>query len=105
MVSIIWTARSVQRMKEIYDFIAIDSAYYAEKLINNIYNSTEKLIEYPEIGSILYDYPEFNTRRILFKNYKVIYVFQEETIYIITVLHQAQLVRLTTLEIRNSLDE
>jgi plasmid stabilization system protein ParE len=92
-------------MKEIYDFIAEDSSYYADKLVKDIYHSTTKLSDYPEIGSILYDYPEFNIRRILFKRYKVIYVYQNNIVYIITVLHQAQLVRLTTSEIKKSLEE
>ncbi|MBC7652776.1 MAG: type II toxin-antitoxin system RelE/ParE family toxin [Deinococcales bacterium] len=105
MVSIIWTERAKFRMNEIYDFIAKDSEYYAEKLIKDIYYSTEKLITYPEIGSILHNYPELNIRRILFKKYKVIYLFQDETIYIITVLHQAQLVKLTIKDIKKSLED
>jgi len=50
MAEIIWTNKAKARLLEIFDFIAIDSEYYARKHVENIYKATERLINYPESG-------------------------------------------------------
>lgn len=99
MAEIIWTNKAKARLLEIFDFIAIDSEYYARKHVENIYKATERLINYPESGLQLQGYSPFTVRRLIFKNYKIVYTYSEDKIYILTVVHQAQILYLTIEEI------
>jgi addiction module RelE/StbE family toxin len=88
---IIWTAQAHKDLKEIKDYIALDSLYYAERMIYLIFQSCKKLRLHPEIGMFLSEEDGFKLRRILIKRYRVIYTEHNSNIYIIAVYHQARL--------------
>ena len=88
---IIWTAQAQKDLKEIKDYIALDSLYYSERMIYLIYQSCKKLRSHPEIGMFLSEEDGFDLRRILIKRYRVIYTLYNGNIYIIAVYHQARL--------------
>jgi toxin ParE1/3/4 len=88
---IIWTIQAKNDLSEIKNFIALDSLYYAKRMIYLVYQSCKKLALQPEIGMRLFEQDGFQLRRILIKRYRVIYTFHNENIYIIAVYHQARL--------------
>jgi toxin ParE1/3/4 len=49
---VIWTNPAKEDLKSIHDFIAADSRFYAEKVIENIISRTEQLIEFPLSGRV-----------------------------------------------------
>ena len=68
MVQIEWTERSLEDLNEIHDYIAWDSKSYANLFIKKIYNTVQKLKEFPNIGRMV---PEVNipsVREIIFQN-------------------------------------
>jgi len=94
MVQIEWTERSLEDLNEIHDYIARDSKSYANLFIKKIYNTVQKLKEFPNIGRIV---PEVNipsVREIIFQNYRIIYRTMNDFIEIITVFHGSRLLRL-----------
>ena len=94
MVQIEWTERSLEDLKEIHDYIARDSKSYANLFIKKIYNTVQKLKEFPNIGRIV---PEVNiptVREIIFQNYRIIYRIMNDLVEIITVFHASRLLRL-----------
>ena len=68
MASLIWSDTSKNDLKEIYSFIAQDSRYYANSLINKINQSAKKLKYYPEIGRVVPEYQNVEIREIIFQN-------------------------------------
>jgi toxin ParE1/3/4 len=88
---IIWTIQAKNDLSEIKNFIALDSLYYAKRMIYLVYQSCKKLALQPEIGMRLFEQDGFQLRRILIKRYRVIYTFHNGNIYIIAVYHQARL--------------
>ncbi len=84
-----WTKQSENDLLKIKNYISADSAYQAERLINLIYSSAQKLITYPEIGKIIYTSEKYLVRRILVKSYRIIYVFHSEIISILAIQHQS----------------
>ena len=65
-IKILWTNESRNRLKEIFDYFALNaSENRALKLVNEIFVSTDILIKNPEIGQ----------REKLLKNRKNIYRF------------------------------
>ena len=85
-----WTEQSKNDLSKIKDYISADSMYQAERIINLIYLSAQKLIIYPEIGKIIYASEKYLVRRILVKSYRIIYVFHTGIISILSVQHQSK---------------
>ena len=70
-----WTEQSKNDLFKIKEYIASDSLFRAERTIQLIYSSVQRLISYPEIGMVIHSSEKYLVRRILVKNYRVIYVF------------------------------
>lgn len=88
---VIWTLQAKNDLLEIKNFIALDSLFYAKRMVYLIYQSCSKLAKQPEVGMPLFKQDGFLLRRILIKRYRVIYTFHNENIYIIAVYNQARL--------------
>ncbi len=50
MVKVIWSELSIEDLRSIFDYISIDSPYYAGIQIDRIVNRTGQLIEFPQSG-------------------------------------------------------
>ena len=87
---IIWTREAVDNLREIEQYIAQDSSFYAERTVQLIYHSTEKLNTHPEIGMVIQRTEKYTLRRILIKSYVLIYCFHLNTIYIVAVYRQGR---------------
>ncbi len=48
-----WSGPAKKHLKQIYDYIAQDSKYYAKNVARNIVDKSETLKEFPEIGRIV----------------------------------------------------
>ncbi len=70
-----WTNQSKNDLNRIKEIISADSPFQAERMIKEIYSSTQKLFKYPQIGKVIYISREYLVRRILIKRYRIIYVF------------------------------
>ncbi|MGN6267963.1 MAG: type II toxin-antitoxin system RelE/ParE family toxin [Ginsengibacter sp.] len=68
-----WTAQSKKDLLKIKEYIASDSLFQAKRTIHLIYNSVQRL-KSSEIGKAIYTSDKYKVRRILVKNYRVIYV-------------------------------
>ena len=73
---------------KIKEYIASDSLFQDERTIKLIYPSVQRLISYPEIGMTIYNSEKYKVRRVVVKNYRVIYVFHYNTIFSLSVQHQ-----------------
>ncbi len=45
-----WTKPARQDMKQIHDYIARDSKYYAKKVIQEIVDKSQRLNDFPKMG-------------------------------------------------------
>ena len=57
----------------IYAFISRDSEIYADSVVLDIIEATERLTEYPKSGRIVPEVNEPRTREIIVGNYRVIH--------------------------------
>lgn len=96
MTKIIFSKKSEKDLEEIYNFIAVDSLVYAKRTIDLILDKIYTLQEFKEMGVIYSNSPKYkNIRKILYKNYSIYYVSKEDSIYIITIIHQSRDVKLS----------
>ncbi len=87
MAQVRWSLTAGNDLQEIEDFIARDSALHAITFVDRIVESAENFLKTPHIGRIV---PEFNRpdlREVIFRNYRIVYLVQDDVVFILRVVH------------------
>jgi toxin ParE1/3/4 len=93
MAQINWTKRSIQDLKSIYDYISLDSTFYAARFISKLIKRVEILIEFPESGRMV---PEKNTpeiRELIEGNYRIFYRLRKGEVTILRIHNAARKIK------------
>ena len=94
MVRIVWTELSTQDLKEIFDYIALDSQRYATITVNKIYQRVQPVSENPLIGRMVPEFLTKSIREVREGNYRIIYRIKGTTqVDIVRIYHVARLLR------------
>lgn len=86
-----WSPLAVERVTEIAEYIALDSPMAANKWVNEIFDSTEKLSDFPNIGRVVPELKDQKIRELIKGNYRIIYIVEEKGISVLTVRHGRQI--------------
>ena len=89
MVKIVWTELSVSELKEIFDYIAIDSKRYARNQIERIKSKTLILKTLPEIGRMVPELENPEIRELIEGNYRIVYRIKSQNIAEILTIHHS----------------
>jgi plasmid stabilization system protein ParE len=88
MVQINWTISAIADLKNIKEYIAFDSVYYAQKTISDIRSETQILKTFPALGRIIPEIDNEIFREIIFGNYRIMYKIVSKTrVDILIVFH------------------
>ncbi len=91
MVQIKWLKDAKKDLKEIYDYISIDSKRYARLQVEKIKHATQIIKTQPEIGKVLEETENSSIREMVEGNYRIIYrIVDLNTIHIMMVHHSAR---------------
>lgn len=91
MVQIKWLKSARQDLKEIYDYIALDSKRYAQLQVERIQQKTELLKTQTELGKLVDEIQNLNVRELVEGHYRIIYkIINTEEIHILMVHHGAR---------------
>jgi toxin ParE1/3/4 len=82
-----WSAPAKRDLKQIHDYIAKDSKYYAKKVAQNIVAATEELNEFSKIGRIVPEIGDTNVRELFVYSYRLIYEISTDHIEILAIIH------------------
>ncbi len=83
-----WTEPALEDLEAIQAYIAKDSNFYARQFIERIFDAVTKLETFPVIGRRVPEAEErVDVRELIFQGYRIIYLIQSESIYIIAVIH------------------
>jgi len=94
MAEIIWTPYALEDLQSIYDFISLDSVFYAGRFIDKLVNKVDILIEHPKAGKIVPEFENELIRELIEGNYRIIYKITSNTeVGIIRVHHSARLLK------------
>ena len=94
MAEIVWSPRALKDIDEIANYIAKDSFQYAQAQTRMFFSTAEVLEKYPYKGRMLPELTLPTIRQLLCGHYRIIYeVLGEEKIGILTVHHQARLIK------------
>jgi addiction module RelE/StbE family toxin len=91
MAQINWTKQALSDLEAIGDYIARDSPAIAQLFVNRIINSVIRLESFPQSGRIVPEAKRETIREVIFRNYRIVYSLEDETIYILTIFHASKL--------------
>ena len=91
MVQIKWLKSAKNDLKEIYDFISLDSRRYAKHQVEKIQSKTNILKTGTIIGKKVSEIDDEKVREIFEGNYRIIYrIISEDEIHILLIHHGAK---------------
>jgi toxin ParE1/3/4 len=89
MAEISWTEEAQRWLSDIYEYIAADNPQAAARTLEGIYERTQDLRRFPEIGS-RYAASARNVRILLYGHYRIAYLIKDDgDIDILGVFHGA----------------
>jgi addiction module RelE/StbE family toxin len=92
-----WSPLALDRVSDIARYIAKDNPDAAERWVNELFDSVERLVDFPESGRVV---PEVGVRRIrevIFGAYRVIYSVKDK-VQILTVRRGSRLLDVSEIE-------
>ena len=88
MVSVNWTLKAQTALDNIYNYIHQEAPYHAERVVQQIIESADRLDTFPLSGRVVPEAEREDIREVIFQSYRIIYwVMNEQRIDILTVLH------------------
>ena len=78
-----WATPAKKDLKEIHDYIANDSKYYAKNVAQNIVAKTEELDTFPERGKIVPEIDDSNVRELFIYSYRLFYEIKPNSTFIV----------------------
>ena len=91
MTALHWTEQALEDLVSIRDFIARDAPGYAQVVVDRIFESAERLAEFPLSGRIVPEFEQAELREVILGVYRVVYRVREGEVSILTVFHSARL--------------
>ena len=82
-----WTELAVNDLEKVRDYIAKDSEFYAIRLIERLFQETERLNLFPESGRVVLEINDKTIRELIFMSYRIIYKIDKDFIYILAIIH------------------
>lgn len=92
MVKLQYSKPAVADLKAIHQFISNDSPANAKQFVRQLKNRIKKLKTWPEMGRKIFPEKFPDLRQVLYKSYRVIYLYENSVVTIITIHHQARLI-------------
>ena len=87
MAEIRWTEEAVKWLRNIYDYISEDNPIAAQNVIEGIYEKTQILENFPEIGYKYRDEPDGQVRILLYGHYRIAYLIKQDAVEILGIFH------------------
>lgn len=89
-MNIVWTEPAVDSLQAIRDYVAHDSAFYADLFVNRLIDVAESLHTFPERGREVPEAGNPAVRELLFQNYRIIYRLHATVIQVLAIVHGAR---------------
>jgi toxin ParE1/3/4 len=89
-MQIVWSPQSLRDLPAIRDYIAIDSERYADLTIARIFSAVERLLDFPQSGSIVPERDDPEIREIIVGRFRVVYRFCGAAIEVATVFRASR---------------
>ena len=93
MAEVIWTEPALQALDAIAEYIALDNPVAASNLVREVFDSTERLENFPKSGRIPPELPDSVYRELVVPPCRIFYREDEPLVYILCVMREEQQLR------------
>jgi len=93
---IVWSPFALERVEDIAQYIAEDKPGAAVEWVEGIFDTVERLSDFPESGRVVPEVGGRRIREVIFGTYRIIYSVRGQ-IDILTVRRSSQLLRMSEL--------
>src|ERR1051325_6345176 len=90
MAQIRWSLAAEADLREIETHIARDSPTYAVRTVDRIVESVDQLERFPLSGRMVPEFERQELREIIYRSYRIVYLFENEVVSILRVVHGAR---------------
>lgn len=80
----------MEDLDAIHDFIAKESPFYAQRMVERILERTQRLAHFPVIGRIVREFNDPCIREIKEGSYRIVYRLLDEQVEVLCVWHSAR---------------
>ena len=87
MAQVRWSLTAGNDLQDIEDFIARDSVLHAVAFVDRIVESAETLLKNLRIGRVVPEFSREDLREVIFRNYRIVYLLQDERAIVLRVVH------------------
>ena len=85
-----WSDPAKMDLKNIFNYIAQDSQYYAKHVVQQIVDKTEVLEAFPKLGRMIPETNDPKIREVLMYSYRILYEVADNDVYILAIIHGKQ---------------
>lgn len=71
MATVTWSEKSLSDLEEIYEYIALDSPFYAQHQVTKVIVAVERLMIFPTSGRSLPEFPASPLREVIVDPYRI----------------------------------
>jgi toxin ParE1/3/4 len=93
-----WTLPARDDLRAIYEYIALDSKFYAKKIVREIISLSSTIPTIPERGRIVPETNQKEIRELFIYSYRLIYQITPDLISILAVIHGSRNVTATNIQ-------
>ncbi len=86
-----WTQNAIEHLVNIYEYIALNSPTYANRMVDRITHRSEQIADHPLSGRKVPEYQTEDIRELIEKPYRIIYRIKATQIDVLAVIHGARL--------------
>lgn len=86
---LVWSFRAADDVDAIRGYLERSSSSYSKRFIIRLRDATRKLVEYPERGRRVPEYPQSDLREIFVDSFRVFYRVGDQEVVIVAIFHMA----------------
>ena len=90
-MKIVWTRKAEKHLDQIFEYINVDSAFYAYRTVQQIIETAEDIVSHPRKGRVVPEFEREDIREVFRYPYRIIYLLSENQIDILSVIHDRRL--------------
>lgn len=88
MAEIIWTSSAIDDVNNIAEYIAVSNFPAAKKLVSQIFDKVDRLVNFPDSGKKPGELIELNYREIVVIPCRIFYKIESDKVFILHVMRQ-----------------
>lgn len=93
MAEVIWTEPALQELDAIAEYIALDNPFAASRLVQEVFDKTERLEDFPQSGGVPPELPDSVYREIVVPPCRIFYREDEGRALVLYVMREERELR------------